>query len=265
MGVKKISQSFLKDYNEYKGKNLCGLQFKAKHFDNIQFPTTEAMDLGNYFEYMATGSLPRNGIVPEPRLSYAGTKRETISTPFKRALESAELFKKIKKEYNIEIENIGLKLETDNKNGILDVWGKLNNRPCIIDLKYSGLIDDKWSETGWDVESLHYKEKLLVQAIQYKMLVKENFKLDYDDFDFFFLVFSSKEVNNVKLIRVNIDEDAFKVHETHINSVFKQINAMDIEKAFIPYPSLKRCFKCPLNESCEHKSDIPLIEDVYYG
>ena len=75
---KKISQSFLKDYNEYKGKNLCGVQLKAKHFDNVQFPSSEAMDLGNYFEYMATGSLPRNGIVPEPRLSYAGTKRETI-------------------------------------------------------------------------------------------------------------------------------------------------------------------------------------------
>ena len=96
---KKISQSFLKDYNEYKGKNLCGLQFKAKHFDNIEFPTTEAMDLGNYFEYQATGSLPRNGQIPKPRLSYAGTKRETVSAPFKRAMQSAMLFKKIKSQY----------------------------------------------------------------------------------------------------------------------------------------------------------------------
>ncbi len=262
---KKISQSFLKDYNEYKGKNLCGVQLKAKHFDNVQFPSSEAMDLGNYFEYMATGSLPRNGIVPEPRLSYAGTKRETISTPFKRALESAELFKKIQKQYDLKINDIGLKLSSEYKNGILDIWGEMNGRPCIVDLKYSGLIDDKWSETGWDVESLHYKERLIVQAVQYKMLIKENYNLEYKDFDFYFMVFSSKEVNNVKLIRVNIDEDAFNVHQSHIESVYKQINAMDIEKDFVAYPSLKRCSKCPLNDKCEFKSDIPLIEDVYYG
>lgn len=262
---KKISQSFLKDYNEYKGKNLCGIQLKAKHFDNVQFPSSEAMDLGNFFEYMATGSLPRNGIVPEPKLSYMGTKRETISTPFKRALESAELFKKIQKQYDLKINDIGLKLSSEYKNGILDIWGEMNGRPCIVDLKYSGLIDDKWSETGWDVESLHYKERLIVQAVQYKMLVKENYNLEYKDFDFYFMVFSSKEVNNVKLIRVNIDEDAFNVHQAHIESVYKQINAMDIEKDFIPYPSLKRCSKCPLYDSCDFKSDIPLIEDVYYG
>ena len=262
---KKISQSFLKDYNEYKGKNICGIQFKAKHFDNVEFPTSEAMDLGNYFEYLATGCLPRNGVVPEPRLSYAGTKRETISAPFKRAMQSAELFKKIKKEYNLKINEVGLKLQSKYKNGILDIWGELNGRPCIIDLKYSGLIDDKWADTGWDVESLHYKEKLLVQAIQYKMLVKENYNLNYDEFDFYFMVFSSKEVNNVKLIRINVDEDSYNIHETHIESVYKQINAMDIEKDFVAYPSLKRCSNCPLKESCEYKSNIPLIEDVYYG
>lgn len=262
---KKISQSFLKDYNEYKGKNICGIQFKAKHFDNVEFPTSEAMDLGNYFEYLATGCLPRNGVVPEPRLSYAGTKRETISAPFKRAMQSAELFKKIKEEYNLKINEVGLKLQSKYKNGILDIWGELNGRPCIIDLKYSGLIDDKWADTGWDVESLHYKEKLLVQAIQYKMLVKENYNLNYDEFDFYFMVFSSKEVNNVKLIRINVDEDSYNIHETHIESVYKQINAMDIEKDFVAYPSLKRCSNCPLKESCEYKSNIPLIEDVYYG
>ena len=41
---KKISQSFLKGYNDYKGKKLCGLKFKAQHFDNVEFPTTEPMD-----------------------------------------------------------------------------------------------------------------------------------------------------------------------------------------------------------------------------
>ena len=97
------------------------------------------------------------------------------------------------------------------------------------------------------------------------MLVKENYGLEYKDFDFFFMVFSSKEVNDVKFIRINIDEDSYDIHEKHISSVYKQINAMDIEKDFIAYPSIKSCSKCPLYSTCEFKSDIPLIEDVYYG
>ena len=99
------------------------------------------MDLGNYFEFMATGSLPRDGVKPEPKKSYVGTKKECISAPYQRANESAILYKQIKKEYNIEIVDIGLKLESKNKNGILDIWATMNGRPCIIDLKYSGVID----------------------------------------------------------------------------------------------------------------------------
>lgn len=265
MEAKKISQSFLKDFNDYMGKKLCGLKLKAKHFDNVEFPSSEAMDLGNYFEYLATGSLPRNGKVPYPRISYKGTKRETIATPYARANQSAELFKKIAKAYDIKIEEVGLKLESKYKNGILDIWGSMGGRPCIIDLKYSGLIDDKWAETGWDVESLHYKERLLVQAIQYKMLIKENLDIDYSDFDFYFMVFSSKEVYNVKFIRINIDEDCYNVHENHVVSIYKKIQSMNVEKDFKAYPSLKSCHNCPLYDTCEEKSDLPLIEDVYYG
>jgi hypothetical protein len=264
MKTKKISQSFLKDYNQYKGKSMCGLQFKAKHYDGLQFPSSEAMDLGNFFEYKATGSMPRNGIEPLVKLSYSGTARETISAPYQRAIESAQLFQKIKEEYKINIKEIGLKLSPEYKDGILDIWGEMNGRPCIIDLKYSGLIDDKWAETGWDVESLHYKEKLIVQAVQYKLLVKENFNLNYEDFDFYFMVFSSKEVHNVKFIKVVIDEDAFEIHNNHIKTVYNQVNNMDIEKDFIPYPSIKNCYDCPLKDTCEHRTELPLIETVYY-
>jgi hypothetical protein len=97
------------------------------------------------------------------------------------------------------------------------------------------------------------------------MLVKENFNLNYDDFDFYFMVFSSKEVHNVKFIRINIDEDAFATHDNHVEVVYNQVNNMDIEKDFIPYPSLKSCMECPLNATCKFKTDIPVIEDVYYG
>ena len=63
-----ISQSFLKEFAEYKSGNTCGLQIKAKYIDGVKFPSTDAMELGNFFEYMATGSLPRDGHTPEPKI-----------------------------------------------------------------------------------------------------------------------------------------------------------------------------------------------------
>lgn len=261
----KISQSFLKDYNEYKGNNMCGLQLKAKYIDNIEFPSSDAMDLGMYFEYKATNTLPKNNKIPEAKISYAGTKRETISAPYKRADESAKFFKDICIAHNIEIIECGLKLESENKVGTLDIWGKIDGKFAIIDLKYSGLIDDKWSDRGFDEESLHYKEQLLVQAVQYKMLIHECYNLDYKDFDFYFLVFDSRKVNNVKFLKIILDEDRFTLHETFVNSIYKQINALNLEKDLIPKPQLNRCSECPLNESCDFKVEVPLIKDVYVG
>jgi hypothetical protein len=261
----KISQSFLKDYNEYKGDNYCGLQLKAKYFDDVEFPSSDAMDLGMYFEYKATNTLPKNNKVPEAKISYAGTKRECISAPYKRADESAKFFKDICDAHNIEIIETGLKLESDNKVGTLDIWGKVDGKPAIIDLKYSGLIDDKWNDRGFDEESLHYKEQLLVQAIQYKMLVHECYGLDYDDFDFYFLVFDSRKVKNVKFLKIILDKDRYTLHETFVESIFKQVNALNINKDLLPKPQINRCAECPIRENCEFKVEVPLIKEIYCG
>ena len=265
MGNIKISQSFLKDYNEYKGDNLCGLQLKAKYFDDVEFPSSDAMDLGMYFEYKATNTLPKNNKIPEPKISYAGTKRESISVPYKRAEESALFFKDICEAHNINIKETGLKLESENKVGTLDIWGEVDGRPAIIDLKYSGLIDDKWNDRGFDEESLHYKEQLLVQAIHYKMLVHECYGLDYDDFDFFFLVFDSRKVKNVKFLKIILDTDRYNLHETFVESIYKQINAINIEKDLIARPQINRCLECPISDSCEFKVEVPLIKEIYCG
>jgi len=119
----RISQSFLKDFSDYKSDfvDVCGLQIKAKYFEGVEFPSSEAMDLGNYFEYKCTGALPRNGKVPEPKISYKGTAREKLSAPFQRAEDSASYFKDIVKEYGIEIIDVGLSLKNEQMNGIVEL------------------------------------------------------------------------------------------------------------------------------------------------
>jgi len=258
----KISQSFVKEYSKYKQKKACGLQVKAKYIDKIEFPSSEAMNAGNYFEFMATGCLPRSGKIPAPEMVYKGTSKEKLATDYERANASAEFFKKIVNEYKIEVLETGKVITKGNKTGILDIVAKFNNRLCVIDLKYSGLLEDKWSDFGWETESLPYKDNLLIQAVHYTILLAEVCEVDYSDIDFYFFVFNSKNSDDAKIIKINIDEDVF---ENHLNAIDKVYEEVVINKHnFKPYPSLKLCNDCPLVD-CKHKLSIPNIEQVYYS
>lgn len=262
----KISQSFLKDFSDYKSDfvDVCGLQIKAKFFDGVEFPSSDAMDLGNYFEYVATGCLPRNGKVPEPKVSYKGTARETLSAPYQRANESAEYYKEIVEAYGIEILDVGVKLKNDKMNGIADIYAKWNGRYCFIDLKYSGLIENKWDERGWETNSLAEKHKLMIQGVQYTILAKDCLNHEYEDFDFYYFIFSQQDPKNAKIIKQVIDIDTIQLHKSNVEFVYEQINSAPIEKIFKAKPSLKNCIKCPLFENCEYATKYPLIENVYY-
>lgn len=257
----KISQSFVKEYSKYKQKKSCGLQVKAKYIDKIEFPSSEAMNAGNYFEFMATGCLPRSGKIPTPEIVYKGTAKEKLSTDYERANASAEFFKKVIEKYKIEILETGKTITIDNRTGILDIVAKFNNRLCVIDLKYSGLLEDKWNEMGWETESLPYKDNLMIQAVHYTILLAEVCEVDYTDIDFYFFIFNSKKSNDAKIIKVNIDPDVFESHLEAVNKVYEEVVVNN--HYWKPYPSLSRCESCPLTD-CKHRLTIPNIEEVYY-
>jgi hypothetical protein len=258
-----ISQSFLKEYAKYKMGEVCGLQVKAKYIDKISFPSSEAMEYGNFFEYMATGSLPRDGHKPEPKIVYKGTKKESIAEQYKRAIDSAELFKKIINHYGIEIIDTGRVVTQDGMTGIMDIVANWNDRVVIIDTKYSGLLDDKWNELGWHLDSLSEKHNTMTQSVHYRILLAKELNCEPEDIDFYFFVFSSKEVNDVKLIKVISDENTFANHLTTIEWVKEELKK-PIDKLFKAKPKLKRCFDCLIKDNCQSKIEIPLIDEVSY-
>jgi hypothetical protein len=258
-----ISQSFLKEFADYKSGNACGLQVKAKYIDGIKFPSSDAMELGNFFEYMATGSLPRDGHTPEPKIVYKGTAKESLSADYQRAVESAELFKKTIKHYDIQIIDTGKVCTQDGMTGIMDIVAKWDDRICIIDTKYSGLIDDKWSDFGWNLDMLPERHSLMLQPVQYKILLSKDLECDADDIDFYFFVFSSKEVMNVKLIKVNVDELTIANHLTTIEWVKGELQK-PIDKLFKAKPNLKLCFECAIKDDCKFKVEVPQIDEIAY-
>jgi hypothetical protein len=258
-----ISQSFLKEYAKYKMGEVCGLQTKAKYIDKVKFPSSDAMEYGNFFEYKATGCLPRDGHEPKPKIVYEGTKRESIAEQYKKAIESAELFKKIIEHYKIEIIDTGRVVTQDGITGIMDIVANWNNRVVIIDTKYSGLLDDKWNPLGWHLDSLPEKHDTMIQSVHYRILLAKELNCEPEDIDFYFFVFSSKEVNDVKLIKVISDENTFANHLTTIEWMKEELKK-PIDKLFKPRPELKRCFSCPVKDTCKHKIEIPLISEISY-
>lgn len=267
----KISQSMIKSYNDCTKENQnerdCAKFFYERYIVKnplTETPPTEAMELGIYFEYLATGALPKSKIVPKPVLSYAGTARECLSAPYKRVHESVEYFKEILKHYNIKILKAGLLLETDTgENGVVDILAEWNGKKCIIDTKYSGLIDDRWSDMGWHIDSLPTKEKILLQGVHYKYLAKKC--LGIDDIDFYFFVFDSANPRNVRIIKEEVTESLMHQHLKAIQDVKKIVEYAIKAKGLKAVPQLKRCNACPLRDTCEHAMKFPPIDLVVYG
>jgi hypothetical protein len=254
----KISQSLIKGFTDYLNKKECGLLFQAKYIDkSVESVASDAMKEGIYFEYLCTGGLPRNGIAPEPERLKSGA----LTMPYQRATDAAQLFKKIIQHYKIKILKIGYVLSDDEKNGILDILAEWDGQKVIIDLKYSGLIDDKWNEMGWETESLPMKDSLMIQGVHYKILAKDI--LGIEDIPFYYFIFNSKDPSDMKIIKQTVDGDKFFFHRTAIQQVKDQIEK-ELYNGFKAYPDYRKCKDCPLNVSCVVKAEAPLVTEVFY-
>ena len=261
-----LSQSLLKAYLEYydETEKACGLQLYKQYFQKIPYPSSDAAKLGIYFEYLATGYLREGEAPPEPEIVYKGTAKEKLAAEYERANKSAELFKKMIEEHKIEIIKYGEYMQFEATSGISDIRGRWNGEECIIDIKYTSLFDDKFNEYGWHTESLVYKSKLLLQPIHYKYLARKIF--NEENIPFYFFIFSAKDSEKAKIIKVNIQEEHINLHESI--TIPKMLKYVDYHykhpEALEARPSYLRCKECPYSDDCDKKTIIPLIEEIHY-
>ncbi len=256
----------MKSYVDYLNGNVCGIFFKARYIDKdpeAETPPSDAMKLGIYFEYLCTGALPKSGEIPEPEMAYKGKANERKAVAYERAEESAKIFKHIIEHYDIKILSKGEIIYDEELgiNGVVDIHAEWNGEKVFIDLKYSGLINDKWNEMGWDLDSLHMKDSLMIQGVHYKLLAEK--KLGIPDIPFYYFVFSSTEPNDVKIIKQEVEESKRQSHIVAIYNIKDSIRK-NMNSGFVPHPSLIRCKSCPIAHKCNYKVDYPLIDIVYY-
>jgi hypothetical protein len=266
-----INQSMVKDLVKYQKKQLCGLLFQNKWILQQFGKGTKSNNLGHYFEYLCTGALAKGETeAPKPDT----TKKGELTADFKIAQQQAIYFKEVIQKYGIKLLTAGEKVIAEEQwVGTLDIkarWDEVfrnkdiyqdpNNTEnvVIIDLKYSGLLEDKWSDFGWHLDYLPKKEGTMLQAIHYKFLFWKEYGYNPP---FFFFVFDSKNVGTCKIIYVDISTDDLIQHEIFLNKA-KNYLERTLDKGFEPIPEYNMCRSCDYNQWCTFKTDIPPIKIV---
>lgn len=242
-----ISQSLLKSYMEYLNYDECGVWIKAKYIDQLDIAErapTEAMQAGQWFEYICTGATPRNsGRPPEPVRLKNGELNAMYRT-LEAHLPVWEMIRPERAVYGRVISN-DTEIFGHTLTGITDV-----KTPDLIgDIKTSAHIDNKWEEYGWGGDADHLANKaLMVQAKFYLLIEWLNTR---KVLPFYFYVFSSNS-NKAKVIKVNMTEESIRSWLADVRWMIDSLEDDD----FSPIPSFERCGACPLI-GCKHKRVVP--------
>ncbi len=266
-----INQSLVKDLIKYQNDELCGLIFHNKWILQQFGGGSKANDLGHYFEWLCTGSFAKGeDSAPQPER----TKSGDLTADFKIAKQQAEYFNSVIQNFGIKLLSAGEKIIADEKwIGTLDIEAKWDSifknsdfnfddknteHRVIIDLKYSGLLNDKWSEFGWNDDTLSRKQGTMLQAKHYKFLYWK--KYGYNP-PFLFFVFDSKVVGKMKIINVEIDTYELELHEEFLEKA-KRYFEIQLDKGFQPKPKYEKCIECKYNIHCLFKADKPPILSI---
>ena len=264
--VKRISQSFIKSFSEYEAGEECGNIIKHQFVDDqLLERDSPSMAEGVYFEYCLTGALPKGGKVPQPERTGKGE----LTMEYKRAEWNARIVSTMLFDtWGLKIitiskkEGKGIKLTKGIHEGTLDIiveatkeingWS-IGDR-FVIDIKYSGLLYDKWEKHGWMWSNIQ-KSYHGTQAKQYSYI---------SGLPFYFLVVGNKNLlkdgewqpTDIKLFYVPVDSHMIETHieqSIHLFEKFQLLGGDGLEAR----PSYQRCMKCPLKDGCADKHEYP--------
>ncbi len=249
-----VSQSLIHDVKEYDAGQKCGIILKTKFIDNQEIDdTSDSMALGQYFEWIFSGQKTKFGNIPLAEYTVAGLKKEPkdrtpadMYAPYKLAHENADRLKLLFKTMKWEIVEAGKRIEKDGLGGTLDlkVKGVIPRKIVTIDLKYSGLLDDRFNKFGWGMMKQDgnniQKEFHAVQGKQYHHL---------DGDPFFFLVVSSKNNTGIELFQCEFDDFTIEQHVLVANHIRERWDLLK-EVGMNNFPRLQRCEECPLKLTC---------------
>lgn len=255
----KVSQSLIKDWIDFTNNEMCGSEFEAKHVTHKWDRTwgdSEAKALGRYFEYILTGAMP-TGYQEYPKAKYLSTvvakmeakkkvgsvyipKVSDMLSDYRRAHTVADKILLLFKKSGIVIQAAQVYREKGIMTGNIDVEATLDGEEINIDIKYSGLLYDKWSKFGW-MWTPYQMDYNAIQAKQYNLL---------NGRPVYFLVVSATNTTDVEFFKCEITDFDLEQHELLAKSMPEKI-AMVNEVGWRNFPKLSKCTMCPINKTCK--------------
>lgn len=251
----------MKSMRSYLDGKECGNLLKEQWInDRLIGYDSDSMALGVYFEFILTGALPKSRVIPKPVMMVSG---KDMMSEYRTAHRNATRIKEYFDRMGLVIIHYGKKWTKGRFEGTIDIvvectkpiefdglsW-KVGDK-LVIDTKYSGLIDERWSEHGWRWTD-QQKKYHGIQAKQYHYIT---------GLPFYFLVVSSKNDIDVKLFFVPVDEDMVEAHLKEGNYLMKEFK-LAVEVGLIARPEISKCLECPLKNECSDKHTFPHVEIV---
>jgi hypothetical protein len=257
-----ISQSLMKDRRKVISGQLCPAVFRSKWiYKTWKDQPSIYMRAGQCFEYWATGQKNYHGEIPEPEYSYKGKANQCLSATggFDKAWEQAEAFKKYIADMNIIIQQTGRIHIVEDIRCTIDVEAQIGNVDSIIDLKFSGLIGNRWEELGWDTNDFNEIElsakQIEYHGLQAALTTRQTKK------PFYFWIFSSGKDQDSRLVQVNISSEYMEKVEKEIEETRAWLKKELSPFKLSPLPTLVGCRNCQITD-CERKITHPKIEEI---
>lgn len=257
-----ISQSRIKRFLRVIDNELCGKRFYSTTITEEYSETIPAAKLGIRFEYLALGTLGRDGTGDEPFLTASGSP----TADEKRIRKNVEKAKQVIERMVGKDFSTQAKISIKCLEGSLDILKNDGDRVIVIDTKYSGLLDDNRTELSWP-EDIREKEQHLIQGKHYSLLAEKVFGKPVD---FYFLVFASnkrtikeKEVFGIyRPYLLRISEEGMNEHKHMILEVIEQMKNMLEGRKFTARPSYSGCADCPVLtcKSRQSEPDLVIVE-----
>jgi len=260
--MKKVTQSFVKDLLEYIAGGSCGHLIREKWInDKLIELDSKAAKLGCYFEYTFSGALPKNKEIPKAEMMASGKDK---LAPYRLADTNVERLRRYFGLMGLQILKAGVRLTRGKFEGDIDLivectkkivfrdgfkWKKGDK--LVIDLKYSGLIEDRWSKHGW----LWTPEQRAYHGIQ----AKQYFFIT--ELPFYFLVVSSTNEYDIKLFRIEIGQESINQYILQANDLEEKLNYYN-DIGWEPRPDISKCAECPLREGCPDRATYPQVETI---
>ena len=244
----RLSQSFISSLRDTLIESKC---LRKLYYISVEraapkdWGSSEAMQKGNRFEYLTTGAFDYHGDIPNEILTKTGRVSKDVNEliEINSILAKQTLFRNgidVDDKENTKIDN---RVVFKCLDGALDVLANVND---IVDLKYSGVLDDKWSPFAWTKENVSTSFGKIMQACLYSLLFILNNNGLKPTFTYY--VFSNKpsEQGVCQSFTVRVSEKRFNLLKWLLLDVSSLFQEMITNDEFIEIPSYENCKSCPI-------------------